>query len=156
MAQQRLGIILVVLMGWQFMAAEYLGGILMVLFLAVIFRLTLTPRLIQRAKEQAEEGRQGRMEGHAAMDMSVSGGSFWRKLWPAFIADQPKPCRLFEACRVCVKYSTPLDCFKNRRRTFPAVTLRAPKEGVGSFHLKPAHERDGGRVFPILPRAYQL
>jgi uncharacterized protein len=75
-----LGIILIVLMGWQFMAAEYVGGILMVVFLAVIFRLTLTPRLVQRAKEQAEKGVQGRMEGHAAMDMSVSGGSFWQKL----------------------------------------------------------------------------
>lgn len=75
-----LGIILIVLMGWQFMAAEYLGGLLMVIFLAVIFRLTLTPRLVQRAKEQAERGRQGRMEGHAAMDMSVPGGSFWQKL----------------------------------------------------------------------------
>src|SRR5215471_13208520 len=76
-----LGIILVVLMGWQFMAAEYLGGILMVIFIAVLFRLTLTPRLVQRAKDQAEKGRQGRMEGHAAMDMSVSGESFWQKLF---------------------------------------------------------------------------
>jgi uncharacterized protein len=76
-----LGIILVVLMGWQFMAAEYLGGILMVILLAVLFRLTLTPRLVEQAKEQAEKGRQGRMEGHAAMDMSVSGGSFWQKLF---------------------------------------------------------------------------
>lgn len=69
-----LGMILVVLMGWQFMAAEYLGGLLMVIFLAIIFRLTLTPRLVKLAKEQAEKGRQGRMEGHAAMDMSVSVG----------------------------------------------------------------------------------
>ncbi len=75
-----LGIILIVLMGWQFMAAEYIGGLLMVIFLAVIFRLTLTPHLIQRAKEQAEKGKTGRMEGHAAMDMSVSEGSFWQKL----------------------------------------------------------------------------
>ena len=76
-----LGIILLVLMGWQFMAAEYLGGLLMVIFLAVIFRLTLTPRLVQKAKVQAEKGLMGRMEGHAAMDMSVSGGTFWRKLF---------------------------------------------------------------------------
>ena len=76
-----LGIILIVLMGWQFMAAEYLGGLLMVILLAVIFRLTLTPRLVQRAKSQAEKGVMGRMEGHAAMDMSVSGGPFWRKLF---------------------------------------------------------------------------
>jgi len=76
-----LGIILIVLMGWQFTAAEYLGGLLMVIFLALIFRLTLTPRLVQQAREHAEEGRVGRMEGHAAMDMSVSDGSFWQKLF---------------------------------------------------------------------------
>ena len=76
-----LGIILVVLMGWQFAAAEYLGGILMVIFIAVIFRLTLTPRLVQMAKAQAAKNLVGRMEGHAAMDMSVSGGSFFSKLF---------------------------------------------------------------------------
>ena len=78
-----LGIILIVLMGWQFMLAEYLGGLLMVISLALIFRLTLTPKLVERAKEQAEKGAMGRMEGHAAMDMSVSEGSFWQKLFSA-------------------------------------------------------------------------
>ncbi|HLZ58294.1 MAG TPA: permease, partial [Ktedonosporobacter sp.] len=75
-----LGIILIVLMGWQFTAAEFVGGILMVIFIAVLFRLTLTPKLIQRAKEQAEKGLAGRMEGHAVMDMSISGGSFFSRL----------------------------------------------------------------------------
>jgi uncharacterized membrane protein YraQ (UPF0718 family) len=75
-----LGIILIVLMGWQFTAAEFLGGILMVIFIGVIFRLTLTPKLVQMAKAQAEKGVAGRMEGHAAMDMSVSGGSFFSRL----------------------------------------------------------------------------
>jgi uncharacterized membrane protein YraQ (UPF0718 family) len=46
----------------------------------VIFRLTLTPRLVEMAKAQAEKGALGRMEGHAAMDMSVESGSFWQKL----------------------------------------------------------------------------
>ncbi len=69
-----LGIILIVLMGWPFAAAEFAGGILMVVIIAVIFRLTLTPRLVQRVREHAERGAQGRMEGHAAMDMSVEGG----------------------------------------------------------------------------------
>ena len=77
-----LGIILIVLLGWQFTAAEFLGGILMVVFIAVIFRLTLTPRLVQMAKAHAEKGVMGRMEGHAAMDMSVSGGgSFFSRLF---------------------------------------------------------------------------
>src|SRR6266853_831484 len=75
-----LGIILIVLLGWQFAAAEFVGGILMVIFIAVIFRLTLTPKLVQMARAQAEKGLTGRMEGHAAMDMSVSGGSFFSRL----------------------------------------------------------------------------
>nr|WP_126594702.1 permease [Dictyobacter aurantiacus] len=76
-----LGIILIVLMGWQFMVAEYLGGLLMVILLALIFRLTLTRRMVERARAQAEKGMMGKMEGHAAMDMSVSGSSFWNKLF---------------------------------------------------------------------------
>src|SRR5207248_748536 len=76
-----LGIILIVLMGWQFMAAEFVGGILMVIFISLIFRLTLTPRLVQMARTHAEKGLMGRMEGHAAMDMSVSGGSFFSRLF---------------------------------------------------------------------------
>ncbi len=76
-----LGIILIVLLGWQFTAAEFVGGILMVIFIAVIFRLTLTPKLVQMAKAHAEKGIMGRMEGHAAMDMSISGGgSFFSRL----------------------------------------------------------------------------
>ncbi len=75
-----LGIILIVLIGWQFTAAEFVGGILMVILIALIFRFTLTPKLIQMAKTQAEKGATGRMEGHAAMDMSVSGGSFFSRL----------------------------------------------------------------------------
>jgi uncharacterized protein len=76
-----LGIILVVLMGWQFAASEFLGGIVIVISIALLFRLTLTPRLVQRAREHAERGATGRMEGHAAMDMSVEGGPFLSRLF---------------------------------------------------------------------------
>ena len=76
-----LGIILVALMGWQFAAAEYLGGLLMVIFLSILFRLTLTPRLVEQARRHAQQGRRGRMEGHASMDMSVEGGSLLSRLF---------------------------------------------------------------------------
>src|SRR5437868_14346794 len=59
-----LGIILIVLLGWPFAAAEFVGGILMVVLIALILRLTLTPRLVAQARAQAERGRLGRMEGH--------------------------------------------------------------------------------------------
>ncbi|MBW0019023.1 MAG: permease [Mycobacterium sp.] len=76
-----LGIILALLMGWQFTAAEFVGGPLMIVVLAVLFRLFVRTRLIEAAREQADKGIAGSMEGHAAMDMSVGGeGAFWRRL----------------------------------------------------------------------------
>lgn len=76
-----LGVILALLMGWQFTAAEFLGGPVMIAVLAVLFRLLLREPLLRRAREQAERGVAGAMEGHAAMDMSVGGGgSFARRL----------------------------------------------------------------------------
>ena len=70
-----LGIILAVLMGWEFTAAEFFGGVVMIVLLALLFRATLAPKMIEMARRQAERGVAGRMEGHAAMDMSVTGGS---------------------------------------------------------------------------------
>ncbi len=66
-----LGVILALLMGWQFTAAEFVGGPVMIVLLATAFRLLLRERLVQQAREQAERGVAGSMEGHAAMDMSV-------------------------------------------------------------------------------------
>jgi len=75
-----LGLVLLFLLGWQFLTAELVGGLLMVVILAVLFRLTLRPRLVDAARRQAERGLVGRMEGHAAMDMSVTGGPVLRRL----------------------------------------------------------------------------
>ncbi|GAA0371326.1 permease [Actinoallomurus spadix] len=76
-----LGIILALLMGWRFTAAEFIGGPIMIVILAVLFRLVLRERLLRDARAQAERGVAGAMEGHAAMDMSVRReGSFRRRL----------------------------------------------------------------------------
>jgi uncharacterized membrane protein YraQ (UPF0718 family) len=76
-----LGLILALLIGWRFTLAEFIGGPLMILFLALLFRRFLTNRLHAAARAQSERGLAGSMEGHAAMDMSVDAqGSFWRRL----------------------------------------------------------------------------
>ncbi|AEM81990.1 permease [Streptomyces violaceusniger] len=77
-----LGVILALLMGWQFTAAEFIGGPIMIIMLAVLFRLFLRDKLVRQAREQAERGLAGSMEGHATMDMSVHReGSFTRRLF---------------------------------------------------------------------------
>ena len=76
-----LGIIMALLLGWQFTAAEFVGGPIMIVVIAVLFRLFLRQRLIEAAKRQADKGLAGSMEGHAAMDMSVqAGGNLWSRL----------------------------------------------------------------------------
>jgi uncharacterized membrane protein YraQ (UPF0718 family) len=76
-----LGIVLLVLLGWEFVAAEFAGGLLMIGLLAVIFKYTLRARMVDEARQQAEMGLKGRMEGHGAMDMAVTGGPFLRRLF---------------------------------------------------------------------------
>jgi uncharacterized protein len=75
-----LGIILALLMGWQFTLAEFIGGPFMVVLLALLFRAFLTPRLLEMARGEAGKSRRGSMEGHAEMDMSVAGGSILSRI----------------------------------------------------------------------------
>jgi len=76
-----LGVILALLLGWQFTLAEFVGGPLMILLLAFAFRRWVRDKIVEAAREQANQGLAGSMEGHAAMDMSVQGGgTVWTRL----------------------------------------------------------------------------
>lgn len=76
-----LGIILALLLAWQFTLAEFVGGPIMIVLLALVFRVLLSPRLVEAARRQADRGLAGSMEGHAAMDMSVAeDGPLWRRV----------------------------------------------------------------------------
>jgi len=75
-----LGLILLILLGWSFVGAEFAGGLLMIVILALLFRWTLKPGMVEEARRQAEQGRHGRMEGHGEMDMSITEGPFLKRL----------------------------------------------------------------------------
>ncbi|HEY0510932.1 MAG TPA: permease [Thermoanaerobaculia bacterium] len=78
-----LGIILAILIGWQFTLAEFAGGLLLVGILVLLFRVFLTPKRVDEARRQAEKGLRGKMEGHAEMDMSVTGGPLIGRIFSA-------------------------------------------------------------------------
>jgi uncharacterized membrane protein YraQ (UPF0718 family)/YHS domain-containing protein len=79
-----LGLVLLILLGWQFVAAEFAGGLLMAVILWILFKLTLRQRRIDEAKRQAERGIVGStMEGHGGMDMSITEGPFLKRLFSA-------------------------------------------------------------------------
>jgi uncharacterized protein len=80
-----LGIIMAVLLGWQFTLAEFIGGPIMIVILWRVFRATLRAPLVQEARRHADEGIVGRMEGHAGMDMSVVDD---RPLWARAVSPE--------------------------------------------------------------------
>jgi uncharacterized membrane protein YraQ (UPF0718 family) len=76
-----LGIIIALVLGWEFVVGEFAGGLLMIALLAALFRVFLTPALVEEARAEADKGRLGSMEGHAEMDMAVKNGrSIWQRL----------------------------------------------------------------------------
>src|SRR5439155_23116107 len=71
--------VLLMIFGWQFLAAEVAGGLLMAVIVWILFKLTLRSRMGDAARREAERGVVGSsMEGHGAHDMSV--GPFLRRL----------------------------------------------------------------------------
>jgi YHS domain-containing protein/uncharacterized membrane protein YraQ (UPF0718 family) len=60
-----LGVVLLVLMGWQFAAAEFVGGPIMIILLALLGGLVLRGPLVTKARERLQHGGGG--HNHAAM-----------------------------------------------------------------------------------------
>ena len=76
-----LGIVIGLLLGWEFVVGEFIGGPLMIVLLALVFRVFLKRKLVEDARDQANKGLVGAMEGHAEMDMSAGGeGTWWQRL----------------------------------------------------------------------------
>lgn len=73
-----LGILLAVLLAWQFTLAEFVGGPLMIAIMVLLFRLLLRRRRVDEALAHAQRGLTGKMEGHAHMAQGERGGT-WRE-----------------------------------------------------------------------------
>jgi uncharacterized protein len=73
-----LGVLLWVLMAWQFAAAEFVGGTIMLALLAAGYALFLPRKLEQAAIQRAQANTRSAMDGHAAMAMGKRSGS-WRE-----------------------------------------------------------------------------
>jgi uncharacterized membrane protein YraQ (UPF0718 family)/YHS domain-containing protein len=68
-----LGLVLWVLIGWQFTLAEFVGGLVMVALMAVLLRIFVSPRLERKAREHAQ-----RVTAEHQHHMAGSEGMSWR------------------------------------------------------------------------------
>ena len=77
-----LGLVLLILLGWQFVAAEFAGGLLMAVILWILFKVTLRQRMVEGARRQAERRVFGSThEAHGEMDISITDGPFLSRLF---------------------------------------------------------------------------
>lgn len=80
-----LGVILYLLMGWQFTAGEWIGGVLLIAVMTVVVKATYPRRLVEEARRQVD-----RASGHEHGDNVVEGRTLWEKLrnprTPAIVA----------------------------------------------------------------------
>jgi uncharacterized membrane protein YraQ (UPF0718 family) len=93
-----LGLVLWVLMGWQFALAEFVGGIVLIALMAIFLRAFVSPRLEERARRHAQAAQAGHHHGDDSAGAQLSwrerltsrdawagvGGNFrgdWQMLW---------------------------------------------------------------------------
>ncbi|HET7418728.1 MAG TPA: permease [Solirubrobacterales bacterium] len=92
-----LGLVLWVLMGWQFTLAQFVGGFVLIALMAVLLRFFVSPRLEQQARRHAQEAQAGHHHGENAEEQlswherltsrsawAGVGGNFrgdWQMLW---------------------------------------------------------------------------
>jgi uncharacterized membrane protein YraQ (UPF0718 family)/YHS domain-containing protein len=96
-----LGLVLWVLIGWQFTLAEYLGGLVMIVLMAILLRVFVSPQLEAQAREharQADTGHQHRAAGErlswrerltstsAWSDVAHNFRGDWQMLWKEITA----------------------------------------------------------------------
>jgi uncharacterized membrane protein YraQ (UPF0718 family) len=86
-----LGLVLWVLIGWQFTLAEYVGGIVMIVLMAIALRLFVSPQLEQHARQHAQRADAGHQHHAAGEELSwrqrLTSVSAWSDVAHNFRAD---------------------------------------------------------------------
>jgi len=86
-----LGLVLWVLIGWQFTLAEYVGGIVMIALMATLLRLFVSPRIEREARTHAQAADSGHVHHTAGAQLSwrerIRSASAWSDVAHNFLGD---------------------------------------------------------------------
>jgi uncharacterized membrane protein YraQ (UPF0718 family) len=84
-----LGLVLWVLIGWQFTLAEYVGGVVMIVLMAVVLRLFVSRESEEQARANAIEADAGHVHSSSSGDWVAVAHNFrhdWQMLWKEITA----------------------------------------------------------------------
>src|SRR5271165_2772147 len=66
-----LGIVIWILLGWQFTLAEFVGGLVLIVIMTVLLRLFVSKRLEEQAREHAQKADSGHQHQSAGEHMTI-------------------------------------------------------------------------------------
>ena len=86
-----LGLVIWILLGWQFTLAEFIGGVVLIVLMAVLLRLFVSPRAERVAREHAERAQADHQHHMAGEQVSwrqrLTSGSAWSDVAHNFRGD---------------------------------------------------------------------
>ena len=65
-----LGLVIWILIGWQFTLATFVGGIVLIVLMSILLRAFVSPRLEERARKHAQEAQEGHVHESSSRPMS--------------------------------------------------------------------------------------
>lgn len=82
-----LGIVIFIFLGWQFMAAEYIGGILLILFMWLFVKITYPENLVQKAKEKLDEQGGTESEDQGNWKKKIKSSKAWNRVGSRYLME---------------------------------------------------------------------
>src|SRR5689334_20637743 len=76
-----LGLVIWILIGWQFTLAEFVGGIVLIVLMAVLLRAFVSPRLEESARRHAQQAQAGHVHEASGQRMNLRGRLTSRAAW---------------------------------------------------------------------------
>jgi uncharacterized membrane protein YraQ (UPF0718 family) len=86
-----LGLVIWILIGWQFTLAEFVGGIVLIVLMSILLRVFVSPKLEERAREHAQRAQAGHVHhaegGQMSLRQRLTSLGAWRDVAGNFRGD---------------------------------------------------------------------
>lgn len=84
-----LGIVISIFLAWQFVVAEYIGGILLILFAWLFIRITNPKKLIKQARERLHDGDEEHQHGdqQASWQSKLTSREGWQQIGMTYVME---------------------------------------------------------------------
>lgn len=82
-----LGIVIFIFLGWQFMAAEYIGGLLLILFMWMFVKITYPQQLVQQARDRLDQEKKNEKDSQKSWKEKLKSRQAWNQVGKQYLME---------------------------------------------------------------------